>query len=473
MKIEFSNLGAIKHTELDLRPLTIIIGNNNSNKTYVAYSVYGLFDASKRWMLSYYGNGENCKGVTFTQERDILRITLDSAFYQMLRGYCQYFTEEFRKDLPSFFQDAVTKVFQETQYNISGFENEVKRVLSELSGQLRYIDGFPYNIEIQETTLIAQHQTLQNEGLDWTPMADVMEIITRPLFGEPFILPAERNSLILTYRLYRDSRERIWRDAFAKNERRTELYGDALRRRGAGILPRPLEDFLDELIQVERWGGQVYEPDPYLPEYASLIEQHIQNGNKTQYRQAGHGGREIVVQVNKDVTIGLPLASSSIKQLAPLLSYLRYRANKNDLLVIDEPEMNLHPESQVKLLEVLAMVVNAGVKVLLTTHSPYFLAHLNNLVQDEEKPTNIRKKQATSLYLKDPRAFLNMEQVSAYEMQDRGKEGYQLVSLKDPAFGIRWDTLSDVSIDINNKYFEIYEKGKGSKRARKSQTTSR
>ena len=43
MKIKFSNLGLIKETELDLRPLTVIIGPNNSNKTYIAYCVYGLW----------------------------------------------------------------------------------------------------------------------------------------------------------------------------------------------------------------------------------------------------------------------------------------------------------------------------------------------------------------------------------------------------------------------------------------------
>ena len=33
MKITFKNLGTIKQTTLDLRPLTVIIGPNNTNKT--------------------------------------------------------------------------------------------------------------------------------------------------------------------------------------------------------------------------------------------------------------------------------------------------------------------------------------------------------------------------------------------------------------------------------------------------------
>ncbi|MFM6372383.1 MAG: AAA family ATPase, partial [Dolichospermum sp.] len=46
MKIKFSNLGSIQETELDLRSLTVIIGPNNSNKTYIAYSIYGLWQSA-------------------------------------------------------------------------------------------------------------------------------------------------------------------------------------------------------------------------------------------------------------------------------------------------------------------------------------------------------------------------------------------------------------------------------------------
>ncbi|MFN7502818.1 MAG: AAA family ATPase, partial [Dolichospermum sp.] len=48
MKIKFSNLGSIQETELDLRPLTVIIGPNNSGKTYSAYSTYGLWQRAGR-----------------------------------------------------------------------------------------------------------------------------------------------------------------------------------------------------------------------------------------------------------------------------------------------------------------------------------------------------------------------------------------------------------------------------------------
>jgi hypothetical protein len=130
--------------------------------------------------------------------------------------------------------------------------------------------------------------------------------------------------------------------------------------------------------------------------------------------------------------------------------------------------MNLHPESQAKLLEVLAILVNLGVKVLLTTHSPYFMAHLNNLVSTKQTDKRALENQASALYIKDSRAFLSMDKVSAYEMK-----GNKLRSLKDEDYGIRWDTLSDVSAELQQKFFEIAEKGKATPRATKKQPAKR
>ncbi|XXX93753.1 ATP-binding protein [Sorangium sp. So ce204] len=187
---------------------------------------------------------------------------------------------------------------------------------------------------------------------------------------------------------------------------------------------------------------------------ADAIEQKIQRGNRTRFKPTLLGGQEIMVDVKRGLSIDLYNASSSIKQLTPLLLYLRFRAAPNDFLIIDEPEMGLHPESQARVIEALAMLVNLGVRVLVTTHSPYVMAHLNNLVHgDFEHPRRL-KAQAPALYLGDERAFLPMSKISAYEMQ-----GGELRSLKDPDYGVRWDTLSDVSVELQQKFFAIDMKG--------------
>ena len=43
MKITVRNLGVIKEAEVDLKPLTIFIGPNNSGKTWLAYTLANIF----------------------------------------------------------------------------------------------------------------------------------------------------------------------------------------------------------------------------------------------------------------------------------------------------------------------------------------------------------------------------------------------------------------------------------------------
>jgi predicted ATPase len=42
-------------------------------------------------------------------------------------------------------------------------------------------------------------------------------------------------------------------------------------------------------------------------------------------------------------------------------------------IFIDEPELNLHPENQRLITQVLANLVNIGIKVFITTHSDYII----------------------------------------------------------------------------------------------------
>ncbi|TRU32605.1 MAG: ATP-binding protein [Microcystis aeruginosa Ma_MB_F_20061100_S20] len=76
------------------------------------------------------------------------------------------------------------------------------------------------------------------------------------------------------------------------------------------------------------------------------------------------------------------LASSSVNQLTILYLYLKYWAKeKNNFLMIDEPEVNLHPEDQIRLMDILVQFVTEhNNRVLITTHSPILTDILNNYV---------------------------------------------------------------------------------------------
>ena len=472
MRITFSNLGAIKKTTLDLRPLTVIIGPNNSNKTYIAYSIYGLWQTVLNSPASALINS-----IEINETNTLFSAKIDNQSIDAFIGYFKDKAGWFSEYLDSFFQDSSKTLFRETKFNISITRKEIKdAIVKFVSAENQSLDR-KFNYRYENNTIYGDvienfRESKKTDSLEVHFIFTIVWGITHSIFSKPFPFPAERNALILTYKILETRRYRMLklaqrtvriignRDMFNYmfDKEPTKVEDDS----SSNHLnfPQPIEDFLDFLadIEFETNSSEDREEKISFYEIAETIEKSIQSKNKTYFESTNLGGRELKVNIKKGLDIDLYNASSSIKQLAPLLLYLRYRAKEGDLLIIDEPEMNLHPESQAKLLEVLGMLVNAGVNVLLTTHSPYFMSHLNNLIAGDMNDEAIREKQAKSLYLEDSRAFLKPEDVSAYEMRQNKKGEQTLHDLHDKDYGIRWDTLSDVSADIQQKFFEIYER---------------
>ena len=477
MKIKFSNLGSIQETELDLRPLTVIIGPNNSGKTYIAYSIYGLWQRVRRTLNMYKGQ------LDFKQENQGgWSLQIDNNLLDFFVRDAEEMAKSFQgSSLESFFQDSSHKLFSKTLFSIIISRQEVEDAINLLTQQesffleifhLSYGISIKIKISRQNNTLFFKTQSQNQENNinenkilieDFhqtnTPEIYFIDVIKQIIFSNKiFAFPAERNAFINTYKMLANRRYQLLKQtqrellSISSSERQLDL----LKEQGDIRYPQPVEDFLDFLSEIEL--QEIPKTNSSnkneFQKLADEIEKQLQNKNKTNLKSTKLGGKEIKVLVKKGLEIDIYNASSSIKQLAPLLLYLRYRASKGDFLVIDEPEMNLHPESQAKLLEALSILVNLGVRILLTTHSPYVMAHLNNLVNGNHENPEILKRQSSSLYLQDERAFLPIDKVSAYEMKDN-----KLVSLNDPDYGIRWDTLSDVAVDIQQKFFEIYEAG--------------
>jgi predicted ATPase len=470
MKIKLLNLGSIKEAEVDLRPLTVIIGPNNSNKTYIAYSIYGLWINQ---LDGFYFSSEILEKIEFTNQADHWSLKIDRHFYDVISEIVQKSASEFSGiKLQSFFQDSSGKIFEKTKFSIEISEDDIKTAIEKVLADTIEYRGSLASLGIKKI----ERSENNNEILFYQEKEDKINnykdivflnfvaAVVKFSFSDALPLPAERNAFINTYKMLGNRRYKLLKG----NQRELLTQGrinrrinrdrqlELLKEQGDIRYPQPVEDFLDFLTDIELEN----KPDPIaknkndFQKLADQIEKYIQNNNKTIFKNTKFGGREIKVSVKRSLEIDLYNASSSIKQLAPLLLYLRYRAKSGDFLVIDEPEMNLHPESQVKLLESLAILVNLGVRILLTTHSPYLMAHLNNIVNGNHQNPELLAEQAKLLYLQDSRAFLKMEQVSAYEMKNN-----QLLSLHDPEYGIRWDTLSDVSVDIQQKFFAIYEAG--------------
>jgi len=86
--------------------------------------------------------------------------------------------------------------------------------------------------------------------------------------------------------------------------------------------------------------------------------------------------------------IELENTSTGIKQFGifQVLSQNNY-LNENTVLVLDEPEVHLHPKWQLEMAEVIVELVKNGVKIVVNSHSPYMIDALKYYA-DKSKVNN-------------------------------------------------------------------------------------
>lgn len=93
-----------------------------------------------------------------------------------------------------------------------------------------------------------------------------------------------------------------------------------------------------------------------------------------------NGEERIVLDSGKYVRINF--ASSGQQDALWITNLLFYYlvTNRPTMFIIEEPESHLFPPSQKYITELISLVCNQGHSVLVTTHSPYILGSLNNLL---------------------------------------------------------------------------------------------
>lgn len=183
----------------------------------------------------------------------------------------------------------------------------------------------------------------------------------------------------------------------------SRLVGSALLERAAlqhsrlvspfSILRGVLVDFLEELIQLNPRRGfeELIELDthqrgkrPFFRENNYVLLEWIEEqmlGGKIQANHTQFGIPSFVYRSSKsDQALPLLHASSMVSELAPIILCLQQTVHEGDVLIIEEPESHLHPAMQTAFAKVLARIVKAGVRVIITTHSDWFLEQIGNLM---------------------------------------------------------------------------------------------
>ena len=210
----------------------------------------------------------------------------------------------------------------------------------------------------------------------------VSRLYLRFLFPElpfdPFVLTAERLGISLFYRELDFSKSQLV-DLLQKFGGRKEdedrslpffLVNQAFSR-----YARPIKDNIDyarSIPDIRKQKSEIYD-DGFFNDIKKLMDGHyVASSDAIEFRSVARGERRFAIPLH--------LASSSARGLSDLYFFLRHVARRNHLLVVDEPESHLDTANQILLARLLARLVHAGLKVLLTTHSDYLIKELNNLI---------------------------------------------------------------------------------------------
>ena len=71
---------------------------------------------------------------------------------------------------------------------------------------------------------------------------------------------------------------------------------------------------------------------------------------------------------------------SYVRAVALPLAYIKRAAKPGDMMILEESELNLHPDNQLLLARLVARLAAAGLRMVVSTHSPYFLEQLSHCV---------------------------------------------------------------------------------------------
>ncbi|TAE61769.1 MAG: hypothetical protein EAZ87_00935 [Nostocales cyanobacterium] len=441
-KVFIENLGVIKKGHLQLNDFTLLCGANNTAKTYIMYSLYSLIDYNFKVNVDFVETIVNQLIEDKVRQYDIQDLVTNN-LHNIANGISLGIT----RHLPNLFATDSSD-FEKTRIKLE-LDNDL--ILRNIINQ-----GIQHRLSLgnKESDWFFDIQKLVNDTKVTFTMRDtgiphnlLIELISRSIIklilskdtGNCFLLPAERAGLNLFFKELSSIRNRLLHHAKKDDINPLEVLHDILQSRYA----EPISDYIQFLNDLK--DSKKRKSDYQIQ--AQYIHQKILNGK---YEIDRDGDIYFKPYRSNNKKMPLHFTSSTVKSLFGLVFYLEHLAQPGDYLMIDEPELSLHPDNQRNLARVLAKLVNDGVKVVVSTHSPYFVRELNNLIM-----FNKYFAQADALRLRygyESDESLNPEKVSAYLFSNNTINPMEI----DPNEGIIAETFDVVIDNLNQSSNDIY-----------------
>jgi len=394
MHITIRNFGPIKEFDFDLtKDFVVIFGKNNIGKSYaisVIYLILKSFLRIEKDRLAYISLisdqindlskriGEQLPGENGTDiKRELEEIVKDVSQ--------SGFVSDFRESLLATFEesDRVISRFSGQRTDIRLRTDDIE-ITAEIGKK-----GITVSEVVIRTDLIIatrgkdENHTNEDNRLflrtgedERTALIQFVENILSALYNQALLriyyLPASRSGLYQAL------------NAFSR------IFAELSRARGflkgtveIPSIPEPVSDYFLGLSGIKmRENG-----NPEILKIVGEMEKEILKGEvlfdpetkKLLYKPRG-----------TDMALDMSLASSMVSELSPIVASLKYiiaSTEAKPLLFIEEPEAHLHPETQIRLMEMFSKLVRAGVRIVMTSHSDYMFNKMNNLILEGKLDT--------------------------------------------------------------------------------------
>ena len=467
MRFIVKNFGPIKHADVTLGDFTVFIGPGGTGKSYLAYLIWMLQRMEPDWgiladkIYPLHEFLDICLTVSGEYEKFGFGETIkfDEEFtYRLLTKVMEITQEAHEKVMPQYFKDTfrvsdvrelirsgadsceikicndesskcveiriddevrirgLDKLIEENDYLIE-FDKSKNKLMLKYKNKIVYEEHISPNIDIGEVSGIV---------FDFVTMA-IPYIMATYLDG--FL--TSRASFILT-----DSKSGFLR--FAPSLIRYALL--EARRKDEFPIGFPDIHMLSKLI-IDRKEIK----NEKISKIADFLEESI--GGEIHIETEGLVFPKMFFK-RSDLVVPILRSHSGVRELAPLIVYLRYVIeDERAFIVIEEPETHLHPYMQSIVTRALAMLSKYA-NVLITTHSPIILDEIDNLIKLNKLSPEEKKKWG---YKEEEGLDSNSLKIYRFKLDGTVEE----VKVTDD--GIEEEEFSSVIVELSNRYADVEE----------------
>ncbi len=450
LTVRLKNIGILKQAEFSLGDLTLICGENNTGKTYAACALYRFL---KSW--------SNFGRISINEDQIFSLLThgtLKIELTQYVKQANQTLIDAgktYPKQLDQVFA-APEGTFDDSEFHVDVGENNVRN--KEINGRIRTMQeaSFSYSKrEDSEILTVTIEMEKERRKIDPFFARMVVELIILRVFfshslPRPFICSVERTGTAIFRKELNFARNRLL-DQIAQGDQKTDPREQLFK--AYQSYSTPIEDnvnFTRQLEDIAKSKSFIAKEHPeVLEDFTDIVGGTYAITSNDQLYYLPKGTRRKLTMVE---------SSSSARALLDLSFYLSCIAEKGDLLMVDEPELSLHPENQRRIARLFAQLANLGVKVFITTHSDYIVKELNTLIMLNHDKPHLKRIAEENGY--QDSELINVDQVKVYiaekalmpleEGQKRRKRGHTLVPANiHPELGIGVSSFDKTIDDMN------------------------